>query len=80
MGRAAVDDQTLTLASGGAAVTTLTRGSVITLTATVTAGTRRNAGSSGLLRCGGHLLHGYSLARHGSADKRGNRDAETSSR
>jgi hypothetical protein len=30
---------TLTLASGGAAVTTLTRGSVITLTATVTAGT-----------------------------------------
>ena len=54
MGRAAVDDHdVLTPASGGAAVTTLTRGSVITFTATVTGWHfARNAGSSGLLRCG----------------------------
>ena len=72
---------TLAVTSGGSPVTTVTSGSVVTLTATVTAGsTPVDTWAGELLRRHRGLLHGHPSAGNGAIDERGYDGAEVCSR
>ncbi|MGA8104017.1 MAG: hypothetical protein WB869_17800 [Candidatus Acidiferrales bacterium] len=68
---------TLSVTSGGNAVTTVAQGSVVTLTATVmTGGTPVTPGQGQLLRCDGQVLHRHPSVGHGAVDRQRYGDAE----